>query len=164
MSVQCEESFQEIKKKVMFALVVIFPNPSEFFVVYYDTLKIDLGGVLMHNGQVMAYASRHLKFRERNSPMHDKESATMVFMLKIWRHYLFGSRLEVFSDHKNLKYIFDPKELNVRWRRWLEFLKYYDFDLSYHHGKANMVVDALSGKSFHLSMLMVRELDVIEQL
>jgi len=83
--------------------------------------------------------------------------------LKIWRHYLYGSRFEVFSDHKSLKYLFDQKELNIRQRRWLEFLKDYDFQLSYHPGKANMVADALSRKSLHMSALMVKELELIEQ-
>ena len=69
----------------------------------------------------------------------------------------------MFSDHKSLKYLFDQKELNRRQRRWLEFLKDYDFGLNYHPGKANVVADALSRKSLHMSMLMVRELDLVEQ-
>ena len=87
----------------------------------------------------------------------------MVFVLKLWRHYLHGSRFEVFSDHKSLKYLFDQKELNMRQRRWLEFLKDYDFGLNYHPGKANVVADALSRKSLHMFMLMVRELELVEQ-
>lgn len=87
----------------------------------------------------------------------------MVFMFKIWRHYLFGSRFEVFSDHKSLKYLFRHKELNMRQRIHLRFLKDYDFGLSYHPGKSSVVVDALSKKSLHMSMLMVRELELIEQ-
>ena len=80
---------------------------------------------------------------------------TVVFVLKIWSHYLFGSKFEMFSDHKSLKYLFDQKELNMKRRRWFKLLKDYDFDLSYHPGKANVVVDALSRKSLHMSMLMV---------
>ena len=87
----------------------------------------------------------------------------MVFVLKIWKHYLFGSKFEMFSDHESLKYVFDQKALNMRQKRWLELLKDYDFDLSYHPGKANVVADALSRKSLHMSMLMVRELELIEQ-
>ncbi|XP_050876667.1 uncharacterized protein LOC127080389 [Lathyrus oleraceus] len=87
----------------------------------------------------------------------------MVFVLKIWRHYLYGSRFEVFSNHKSLKYLFNQKELNMRQRRWLEFLKDYDFGLNHHSGKANVVVDALNQKSLHMSALMIRELDLIEQ-
>ena len=84
-------------------------------------------------------------------------------MLKIWRHYLYGARFEVFSDHKILKYLFDQKELNMRQRRWLEFLKDYDFSLNYHPGKANVVADALSRKSLHISALMVKEWELLEQ-
>ena len=87
----------------------------------------------------------------------------MVFALKMWRHYLFGSKFEVFSDHKSLKYLFSQKELNTHQRRWLEFLKDYDFELSYHPGKANVVADALSRKSLHVSALMVRDMDLLEQ-
>lgn len=86
-----------------------------------------------------------------------------MFVLKIWRHYLFGSRFKVFSDHKSLKYLFDQNELNMRHRRCLDFLKDYEFDLSYHHGKANMVANALSSKSLHMSMMMVCELELSEQ-
>jgi len=136
--------------------VLILPNPKESFVVYCDASKIDLGGVLMQNCQVVAYASRQLKVHEKNYPTHDLELAAVVFVLKIWRHYLYGSKFEVFSDHTSLKYLFDQKELNMRQRRWLEFLKDYDFQLSYHQGKANVVADALSRKSLHMSALMVK--------
>src|SRR3954463_15098307 len=121
-----------------------------------------LGGALMQNQQMVAYASRQLKVHERNYPTHDLELAAVVFVLKLWRHYLYGSRFEVFSDHKSLKYLFDQKELNMRQRRWLEFLKDYDFGLNCYPGKANVVADALSRKSLHMSMLMIRELDLIE--
>ena len=84
-------------------------------------------------------------------------------MLKIWRHYLYGSRFEVFSDHKSLKYLFDQKELNMRQRRWLDLLKDYDFGLNYHPGKANVVVDALSRKTLRMSALMIKELELIEK-
>nr|KYP31283.1 Retrovirus-related Pol polyprotein from transposon 17.6 [Cajanus cajan] len=122
-----------------------------------------LGGVLMQEGKVVSYASRQLKIHEKNYPTHDLELAAVVFTLKIWRHYLYGSKFEVFSDHKSLRYLFDQKELNMRQRRWLEFLKDYDFDLSYHPGKANVVADALSRKSLHLSSLMIREMDLLAQ-
>src|SRR3954467_15104431 len=111
-----------------------------------------LGGGLMQNQQVVAYASRQLKVHERNYPTHDLELAAVDFVLKLWRHYMYGSRLEVFSDHKSLKNLFDQKELNRRHRRWLEFLKDYDFALNYHFGKANVVANALSRKSLHMSM------------
>ena len=111
----------------------------------------------------MAYASRQLKVHEKNYLTHYLELAAVVYVLKIWRHYLYGSKFEVFSDHKSLKYLFDQKELNMRQRRWLEYFKDFDFRLSYHHGKANVVADALSRKTLHMSALMVKELELIEQ-
>ncbi|GJW66523.1 putative reverse transcriptase domain-containing protein [Tanacetum coccineum] len=62
----------------------------------------------------------------------------------IWRHYLYGTRCTVFTDHKSLQHILDQKELNMRQRRWLELLSDYDCDIRYHPGKANIVADALS--------------------
>jgi len=99
---------------------------------------------------------------ERNYPTHDLELVAVVFALKIWRHYLYGASFKVFSDHKNLKYLFDPKELNMWQRRWIEFLKDYDFQLMYHPGKANVVVDALSRKRIQMSSLTIKEQELIE--
>ena len=75
------------------------------------------------------------------------ELAAIVFALKIWRHYLYGEQFEVFSDHKSLKYIFTQRDLNMRQRRWMEYLENYDFTLHYHLGKANVMADALNRKS-----------------
>jgi len=161
--VKCEKSFQELKKSMSSAPVLILPNPKESFVVYCDASKIGLGGVLMQNREVVAYASRQLKVHEKNYLTHDLELAAVVYVLKIWRHYLYGSTFEVFSDHKSLKYLFDQKELNMRQRKWLEYLKDFDFQLSYHPGKANVIADALSRKTLHMSALMVKELELIEQ-
>ena len=98
-----------------------------------------------------------------NYPTHDLELVAMVFALKIWRHYLYRTRFEVFSDHKSLKYLFDQNELNMRQRRWMKFLKNYDFGLSYHPGKANVVADALSRKSLHLSTMMMQKQRLLEE-
>ncbi|GJW51090.1 retrotransposon protein, putative, ty3-gypsy subclass [Tanacetum coccineum] len=101
----------------------------------------------MQHGKVIAYASRQLKPYEVNCPNHDLELASVVFALKIWRHYLYGEACDIFTDHKSLKYIFNQRELNMRQRRWLELLKDYDTNIQNHPGKANVVADALSRKS-----------------
>ena len=124
---KCEKSFQELKNRLTSVPVLILLILKESFVVYCDASKNGLGGVLMQNRQVVAYASRQLKVHEKNYPTHDLELAAVVYVLKIWRHYLYGSKFEVFSDHKSLKYLFDQKELNMRHRRWLEYLKDFDF-------------------------------------
>ena len=82
--------------------------------VYYDALKIGLGAVLMQDGKVIAYASRQLKVHVKNYPTHDLELAAVVFALKIWRHYLYGTHCQIYTDRKSLKYIFTQKELNMR--------------------------------------------------
>ncbi|GJT08939.1 putative reverse transcriptase domain-containing protein [Tanacetum coccineum] len=67
-----------------------------------------------------------------------------VFALKIWRHYLYGTKCTVFTDHKSLQHILGQKELNMRQRRWLELLSDYNCDIRYHLGKRNVIADALS--------------------
>ncbi|KAG8486371.1 hypothetical protein CXB51_019815 [Gossypium anomalum] len=99
------------------------------------------------SGKVVAYASRQLKPHEKSYPTHDLELAAIVFALKIWRHYLYGEKCYIYTDHKSLKYLMTQKELNLRQRRWLELLKDYDLVIDYHPGKANVVTDALSRKS-----------------
>ncbi|GJV27541.1 retrovirus-related pol polyprotein from transposon TNT 1-94 [Tanacetum coccineum] len=107
---------------------------------------LGLGAVLMQREKVIAYASRQLKPREENYTTHDLELGAVVFALKIWRHYLYGTKCTVFTDHKSLQHILDQKELNMRQRRWLELLADYDCEIRYHPGKANVVADALSRK------------------
>jgi len=123
-----------------------------------------LGYVLMQEKRPIAYASRQLKVHEKNYPTHDLEFAAVVFALKKWRHYLYGAQFQVFSDHKSLKYLFDQKELNMRQRHWMEYLKDYNFDLFYHPGKANVVADALSKKKAHVLAMMIKELELIKKL
>ncbi|KAL4021404.1 hypothetical protein IC575_020200 [Cucumis melo] len=104
-------------------------------------------------GKVVAYASRQLKIHEQNYPTHDLELAAVVFALKIWRHYLYGEKIQIYTDHKSLKYFFTQKELNMRQRRWLELVKDYDCEILYHPGKANVVADALSRKVAHSALI-----------
>ncbi|GJU65058.1 putative reverse transcriptase domain-containing protein [Tanacetum coccineum] len=96
--------------------------------------------------KVIAYASWQLKPHEENYTTHDLELGAVVSALKIWRHYLFGTKCTVFTDHKSLQHILDQKELNMRQRHWLELLADYDCEIYYHPGKANVVADALSQK------------------
>lgn len=131
--------------------------------MYYDASKMGLAGVIMQKGRVVAYATRQLRVHKRNYFTRDLKLVDMVFVLKVWRHYFYDLRFEVFNDHKSLKYLFNQKELNMRHRRLLEYLKDYNFSLSYHPSKANVVAYALSMKSLHVSTLMVREFDLIEQ-
>nr|GFA54880.1 hypothetical protein [Tanacetum cinerariifolium] len=107
---------------------------------------LGLGTVLMQKEKVIAYASRQLKVHEKNYTTHDLELGAVVFALKMWRHYLYGTKCVVFTDHKSLQHILDQKELNMRQQRGLELLSDYDYEIRYHPGKANVVADALSQK------------------
>ncbi|RVW66686.1 Transposon Ty3-I Gag-Pol polyprotein [Vitis vinifera] len=158
---ECENAFQELKRKLTTAPVLTTPISGELFTIYCDASTMGLGCVLMQQDKVVAYASRQLKQHERNYPTHDLELAAVVFALKTWRHYLYGEKFEVYSDHKSLKYIFTQKDLNSRQRRWMETLEDYDFALHYHPRKANVVADALSRKSVgQLSSLKLREFEM----
>jgi hypothetical protein len=111
----------------------------------------------MQEGHVIAYASRQLRKHELNYPTHDLELAAVVHALKIWRHYVMGTKCQIYTDHKSLKYIFTQKDLNMRQRRWLELIKDYDLEIHYHPRKANLVADALSQKG-HANMALTFQL------
>ena len=110
----CERAFQELKRKLTSAPILIVPKQGQRYIVYCDASKDRLGCVLMQSGRVVAYGSWQLKNHERNYPTHDVELAAIVFALKIWHHYLYGEQFKVFSDHKSLKYIFTQRDLNMR--------------------------------------------------
>nr|GEY83390.1 putative reverse transcriptase domain-containing protein [Tanacetum cinerariifolium] len=154
---KAEAAFQLIKQKLYIALIQALPEGSEDFVVYCDASHKGLGVVLMQREKVIACASRQLKIHEKNYTTHDLKLGSVVFALKIWRHYLYGTKCTVFIDHKSLQHILDQKELNMRQRRWLELLSNYDCEIRYHLGKANVVADALSRKE-RIKPLRVRAL------
>nr|GEU78070.1 putative reverse transcriptase domain-containing protein [Tanacetum cinerariifolium] len=141
-----EAAFQIIKQMFCSAPILALPKGSEDFVVYCDASIKGLGMVLMQREKVIAYGSQQLKVHKKNYTTHDLELGAVVFTMKIWRHYLYGTKCTVFNDHKSLKHILDQKELNMRQHRWLELLIDYDYEIRYHLGKSNAVADALSRK------------------
>ncbi|GKF07321.1 putative reverse transcriptase domain-containing protein, partial [Tanacetum coccineum] len=145
-SEKAEAAFQPLKQKLCSALILALPEGSENFMVYCDASCKGLGAVLMQRDKVIAYSSRQLKIHEKNYTTHDLELGAVVFSLKMWRHYLYGTKCVVFTDHKSLQHILDQKELNMRQHRWLELLSDYDCEIRYHPRKVNMVADALSRK------------------
>ncbi|GKC78066.1 putative reverse transcriptase domain-containing protein, partial [Tanacetum coccineum] len=141
-----ELAFQTMKDKLCNAPVLALPDGPEDFVLYCDASGIGQGCVLMQRDKVIAYASRQLKIHEKNYTTHDLELGTVVFALKIWRHYLYRTKSVIYTDHKSLQHIFSQKELNMRQRRWIELFSDYDYEIHYHPGKANVVADTLSRK------------------
>ncbi|GJW82504.1 putative reverse transcriptase domain-containing protein [Tanacetum coccineum] len=141
-----EEAFQTLKKNLCDAPILTLPDGVEDFVVYCDASNQGLGCVLMQRGKVIAYASRQLKIHEKNYTTHDLELGAVMFALKTWRHYLYGTKSVIYTDHKSLQHIFYQKELNMRQRRWIKLFSDYECKIRYHPGKANVVADALSRK------------------
>ncbi|GJZ78252.1 putative reverse transcriptase domain-containing protein [Tanacetum coccineum] len=141
-----EEAFQTLKQKLCSAPILALPEGTEDFVVYCDASLKGYGAVLMQREKVIAYASRQLKVHEENYTTHDLELGAVIFALRLWRHYLYGTKCVVFTDHKSLKYILNQKELNLRQQRWIELLSDYDCEIRYHPGKGNVVADTLSRK------------------
>ena len=146
---KCQFSFERLKEVLVEAPVLIHPTPGRDYTMYGDASRIGLGCVLIQDGKVVAYASRQLKPHEQNYPTHDLELAAVVFTLKIWRHYFYGEKCRIFTDHKSLKYLLTLKDLNLRQRRWLELFKDYACIIDYHPGKANVVAYALSRKMIY---------------
>jgi ribonuclease HI len=156
-TLRLETRFHKLKKRLTTAPVLTMPAMEKPFSIYCDAFGQGLGCVLMQDDHVVAYDSRQLRKHEEKYSTHDLELAAVVHALKIWRHDIIGKRCEVYSDHKNLRYIFTQPDLNLRQRRWLELIKDYNLGINYHPGKANVVADALSRRS-HVNILATREL------
>ncbi|GJT29627.1 putative reverse transcriptase domain-containing protein [Tanacetum coccineum] len=133
-----EEAFQKLKDNLCNSLILSLPNGSEEFVVYCDASNQGFGCVLMQRGKVIAYASRQLKSHEKKYTTHDLEMGAVVFSLKTWRHYLYGTKSVIYTERKSLQHIFDQKELNMHQRRWIELFSDYDYKIRYHPGKSGV--------------------------
>ncbi|GJS01968.1 putative reverse transcriptase domain-containing protein [Tanacetum coccineum] len=138
-------SFLGLGKLCDAPVLALLDGPKDF-VVYYDALGIGLGCVLMQRGKVIAYTSRQLKIHERNYTTYNLELGAVVFALKIWRHYLYGTKSVIYTNHKSIQHIFSQKELNMRQCHWIELFSDYDCEICYHPSKANVVADVLSRK------------------
>nr|GEU58475.1 putative reverse transcriptase domain-containing protein [Tanacetum cinerariifolium] len=152
-----EKAFHTLKQKLCSAPILAFPEGIKDFMVYCDATLKGYGAVLMQREKVIVYASRQLNVHEENYTIHDLELGAIVFALRLWRHYLYGTKCVVFTDHKSLQYILNQKELNLIQRRWIELLSDYDCEIGYHPRKENVVADALSRKE-RIRPLRVRDL------
>jgi hypothetical protein len=146
----CERSFQRLKYLLTRAPIMRIFYPNEYFIVCIDECNEGLGGVLSHNGYVVCYESRKLKEHERHYATHDLELESIVYSLKMWRHYLMGKKFELRIDHSGMKYFFDQPTLNARKNRCLEFISEYDFDIKHINGKENKVADALRRRAHEM--------------
>jgi hypothetical protein len=133
--------------------VLAQPDIDKPFDVYCDASSTGLGGVLMQEGRVISYSSRQLRRHEEHYLTHDLELPAVVMALRTWRHYLHGSVVHIYMDHKSLMYNFTQPDLNMRQRRWLELIKDFELEVHYHLSKANVIADALSRKAHYKYLL-----------
>nr|GEU80087.1 putative reverse transcriptase domain-containing protein [Tanacetum cinerariifolium] len=140
---EAEEAFQTLKQKLCCAPILALPEGSKDLVVYCDASLRGFGAVLMQREKVIAYASRQLRTHKENYTTHDLELGAVVFALRLWRHYFYGTKCVVYTDHKSLQYILDKKELNTRQCRWIKLLSDYNCEIRYHPGKANVKLSSL---------------------
>jgi hypothetical protein len=113
-SPQCEETFLTLKKILTTAPVLALPDIEKPFDVYCDASGTGIVGVLIQDGRAIAYASRQLRRHEEHYPTHDLELLVVIHTLKVWRHYLLGNLVRIYTDHKSLKYLFTQPDLNMR--------------------------------------------------
>nr|GEY43757.1 putative reverse transcriptase domain-containing protein [Tanacetum cinerariifolium] len=141
---ELSEQLRELLEKGFIRLsapILVLPEGTEDLVVYCDASLKGYGAVLIQQENVIAYASRQLKVHEVNYTTHNLELGAVVFALRLWRHYLYGKKCVVFTDHKSLPYILNQKKLNSRQRRWIELLSDYDYEIHFHPGKANKIIE-----------------------
>ncbi|GJY78412.1 putative reverse transcriptase domain-containing protein [Tanacetum coccineum] len=148
---KAEAAFQILKQKLCITPILALSEGAENFIVYYDASHKGLGVVLMQTEKVITYASQKLNIHEKNYTTHDLELGAVVFALKIWRHYMYGTKCTVFTDHKSLQHILDQKELNMRHRHY----KFWKLRLRQENQKnleAEDVGDRLTQSAYFLPM------------
>ncbi|GJR29613.1 putative nucleotidyltransferase, ribonuclease H [Tanacetum coccineum] len=106
-----ENAFQTLKDILCDAPILALPEGTDDFVVYCDASNQGFGCVLMQRNKVIAYVSRQLKIHEKNYTTHDLELGAVVFALKMWRHYLYGtkSKANVVADALSRKEWMKPR-------------------------------------------------------
>ena len=132
--------------------VLKLPDFEKTFKVIVDACGQGIGGILQQDHHPIAYESRQLRIHEKNYPTHDLELLAVVHALKKWRHYLLSQVFELVTDHKSLKWIFTQPNLNMRQRRWVEFLQEFTFEIKFRPGKENQAADALSRRIVALAI------------
>ena len=144
-----EKSFQELKRALINAPILAFPNYSAPFVLYTDASGTGVGAVLMQQddrgkNRVIAYASRTLNAAESNYSVTHLETLAVVWALKHFRDVVYGYPVTVFTDHAAVTELFKGRNLSGRLARWYLTIQEFNPTFKYLPGRANVVADALS--------------------
>ena len=149
-------AFNSLKNTLASNLVLRLLGFEKPFEVIVDTRGQGIGGILKQEGYLVAYESRQLRIHEKNYPTQDLELLAIIYALKRWRHYLLRKKFKLVTDHKSLKWIFTQPDLNMRQRRWLEFLQEFELEIKFKPGKQNAAADALSRRVITLAITILQ--------
>lgn len=155
---ECQGAFADLKEAVMSDPVLALPDVSKPFEVQIDASDFALGGVLLQEGHLVAYESRKLSDAEKRYTAQEKELLAVVHCLRVWRHYLLGSKFIVKTDNVAVSHFLTQPKLTPKQVRWQEHLAEFDFDLEYKAGCTNQVADALSRRAELAAMKLVASL------
>ena len=144
----CQEAFDQLRTSMISAPILVNWDPEHPTQIETDASGYALGGALIQQIDNLwfpvAFCSRKLLPAEANYPIHDKEMLAIVFAIKTWRNELAGVPFVVISDHKNLAFFKNVRQLNERQMRWRYDLSEYEFEIVHRAGKDIWAADALS--------------------
>lgn len=144
----CDDAFNKLKTALMSPPVLIFPNFNQIFIVTTDASNIAVGAVLSQgtvpNDRPIQFASKVLNDAQRNYSTIEKELYAIVYATETFRHFLYGVKFDLYTDHRPLLHLFNIKNPSGRLYRWKAALTEYDFKIQYKRGSQNTVADALS--------------------
>ncbi|KAJ7961417.1 Retrotransposon protein, putative, Ty3-gypsy subclass [Quillaja saponaria] len=143
----CQTAFEDMKLAMINDPVLALPDISKPFEVQTDASDYALGGVLLQENHPVAYESHKLSQAERRYTAQEKEMLGVIHCLRVWRHYLLGSKFIVKTDNTGVSHFFTQPKLTPKQGRWHEFLAEFDFEFEHKAGKSNQAADALSRKA-----------------
>lgn len=156
-----QQAFEKLKIAITQKPVLILPDPSLPYVVHTDASGFAVGATLSQDQgrglQPIAFLSKKMLDAERRYPVHEQELLAVILALKEWRHYLYGTKFRIFTDHQSLTYVTSQPHLSARQSRWLDTIADFDFTkIEYIEGKTNVVADGLSRRPDHRQLNSVR--------
>ncbi|KAJ7947138.1 Retrotransposon protein, putative, Ty3-gypsy subclass [Quillaja saponaria] len=143
----CQIGFEDMKLAMINDLVLALPDISKPFEVQTDASDYALRGVLLQENHPVAYESHKLSQAKRRYTAQEKEMLAVIHCLRVWRHYLLGSKFIVKTDNTGVSHFFTQPKLTPKQGRWHEFLAEFDFEFEHKAGKSNQAADALSCKA-----------------
>lgn len=144
-----QHAFEQLKAFLITAPILVLPDFTKPFIVCTDASGVGLGAILKQKDdkgreRVIAYASRTLLPAERRYTTSERECLALIFATKVFRPYLYGSKVTVYTDHSALTSLRNVKNPNGRLARWNLYLRDFDLMIAYKKGRANTDADALS--------------------